>query len=156
MSIELVTTEKKDHSEIQKYSDTIQKNDSKITKGYWSTGRLVIGILSILLFVFVSFQSCAVGLGNTIMENEAVSGTQGFVMAIAFLIAGIIGISTRNALSSKGMITATVFYWIGALFTLGSGDTYEDLPIWGFVAFCFGVVFLIAAKRTSDMTKNNH
>lgn len=33
---------------------------------------------------------------------------------------------------------------------------YENLPIWGIVAFCFGVVFLIAAKRTSDMIKNNH
>ena len=33
------------------------------------TWKLVSGILSIILFVFVSLQSCAAGLGNAIADN---------------------------------------------------------------------------------------
>ena len=30
----------------------------------WSTGRLVIGIVSMVLFVLIGFQSCAAGLSH--------------------------------------------------------------------------------------------
>ena len=36
------------------------------------TWKLVSGILSIILFVIVSFQSCAAGIGNTLSENGEV------------------------------------------------------------------------------------
>lgn len=130
------------------------RNAAEKPKGYWSTARLAIGIVSILLFVFITFQSCAVGLGNALMENDATSGSQGVLMALAYCIAGIVGIVTRNSISKGGPIATAVIYWIGAIFTIGSGDTYGDLPIWGTIAVIFGFVFLFAAIKTTGESKN--
>ena len=38
-------------------------------------GKLVIGIISIVLFVLVGMQSCAAGLSNALSSNGEVSGT---------------------------------------------------------------------------------
>ena len=46
------------------------KEDEEIMKAW----KLVSGIISIILFVLVSLQSCAVGLGNTISSNGGVWG----------------------------------------------------------------------------------
>ena len=123
-------------------------------KGFWSTGRLVVGIFSILLFVFITFQSCVAGLGNALMENGATSGTQGMITALCYLIAGIVGIATRNSLSKIGPIITAVIYWIGALFTIGAGETYGDLPIWGTFCVIFGLVFMVAAIKTTGEINN--
>ena len=117
-------------------------------RGVWSSGRLVIGILSILLFVVISFQSCAAGLGNVLKSNQETSGTAGVFLAAMLLIAGIIAICTRNVRSKFGIISPTIFYWLGALITVGQGTTYKDLPIWGGLSFIFGLVFVIAAIKS--------
>lgn len=63
------------------------------------TAKLVIGIISMVLFVLVAFQSCAAGLGNALADNGEVSGTSGMLLAFCMLIAGIVGVATRK---SKG------------------------------------------------------
>lgn len=123
------------------------------SKGYWSAGRLTIGIISIVLFVLVAFQSCAAGMSNALQENNATSGTSGLMLAFCLLIAGIVGICTRNSESKVGPIITCVFYWIGALLTIGTGGTYGDLPIWGCLSFIFGIVFVIAAVKTGKASK---
>ena len=120
----------------------------EVKKGVWSTGRLVIGILSILLFFVISFQSCAAGISNSLEDNGSNSGSLGFGLAVFVLIAGIIGICVRNSGSRGGAIASTIFYWLGAILTIGTGDTYPDLPIWGVISFVFGLVFLIAGIKT--------
>lgn len=117
-------------------------------RGFWSTGRLTIGIISIVLFFLIGFQSCAAGLSNTLQDNGSTSGTSGFFLAVLLVIAGIVGICTRNSKNKVGAIIATIIYWFGALLTIGTGDTYADLPIWGTISFIFGVVFLISAIKT--------
>ena len=59
------------------------------------TAKLVIGIISMVLFVLVAFQSCAAGLGNALADNGEVSGTSGMLLAFCMLIAGIVGVATR-------------------------------------------------------------
>lgn len=59
--------------------------------------KLVSGILSIVLFVFVTFQSCAAGVANTLSENGEVSGTAGVMVAILMLAGGIVSIATRKS-----------------------------------------------------------
>lgn len=122
-------------------------------KGFWSTGRLTLGIISIVLFFLVGFQSCAAGLSNALLENGATSGSAGFFLSLMLLIAGIVGICTRNSRSKIGPILSTIMYWFGALLTVGTGDTYGDLPIWGFLSFLFGLVFLISAIKTKKKEK---
>ena len=54
------------------------------------TWKLVSGILSIILFVVVSFQSCAVGIGNTLSENGEVGGSGGIILAILMKLTTIL------------------------------------------------------------------
>lgn len=133
-------------SNVQQINVSVEKKN-----GFWSYGRLSIGIISIVLFFLISFQSCAAGISNALAENGATSGTSGFFMALFMLIAGIVGIATRNSKSKVGAVVSVVFYWLGALLTVGTGDTYGDLPIWGAISFIFGIVFLICAIKTKKV-----
>ena len=49
------------------------------------TWKLVSGILSIVLFIMVAFQSCAVGIGNTLGETGEVGGSACIIVAIMLL-----------------------------------------------------------------------
>lgn len=124
-------------------------------KGVWSTGRLIIGIISLVFFILISFQSCAAGLVNTIDETNSTSGSRGFLLALFMLVAGIVGITTRNAKTKTGSIVCTIFYFLGFLMTNVSekGDVYEDLPIWGFISLVFAIIFLICAIKTKKNSK---
>ncbi len=127
--------------------------EKKKDKGFWSVGRLVIGIISMVLFILIAFQSCAAGLSNTLEENGELSGSAGFFTAVMFLIAGIVGVCTRNAKGIAGAIVTAVLYFIGALLTIGTGDTYGDLPIWGGLSAVFGIVFVFCAVKTKLIRK---
>ena len=54
------------------------------------TAKLVIGIVSIVLFVFIAFQSCAAGMSNALEANGEMSGTAGLITGILMMTAGII------------------------------------------------------------------
>lgn len=113
-----------------------------------STARLVIGIISIVLGVFVSLQSCAAGLGNAISENGEVSGSAGLLLAACFLVAGIIGIATRRG--TAGGITAGCFYAFGGLVGILNYGSYSDLMIWSVLSFAFAAVFIVSSIRTKS------
>lgn len=66
--------------------------------------KLVSGILSIILFVFVSFQSCAAGVSNALEANGEASGSAGIIVAILMLAGGIVSIATRKSLGKGGKI----------------------------------------------------
>ena len=61
------------------------------------TWKLVSGILSIVLFVFVAFQSCAAGIWNALSENGESSGSGGIDVAILMLSGGIVSVATRKS-----------------------------------------------------------
>lgn len=113
------------------------------------TWKLVSGILSIILFVFVSFQSCAAGLGNTLAENGEVSGSAGFIVAIMLLAGGVVSIATRSG-SKGGNIALIVLYGIGALLGFTMAGSYADLNIWaGWCLICavLAIIALVKAKK---------
>ncbi len=61
------------------------------------TSRLVIGIISIVFFGFVMFQSCAAGVVEFLEEDEeSTASAAGFFVSIMFLITGITAICTRK------------------------------------------------------------
>ncbi len=105
------------------------------------TARLVIGIISIVLFVVITFQSCAVGIGNTLQENGEASGSAGFLLAICMLVAGIVGVAARK--SKVGSIVAGAFYAFGGLIAIVNVGTYSDLQIWAVLSFIFAIVFIL-------------
>lgn len=111
------------------------------------TAKLVTGILSIVLFVFVTFQSCAAGLGNALADNGEVGGSAGLMVAICLLTAGIVSISTRNKEKNGGNIACIILYMIGALLGLTMAGSYTDLKIWGVYAGICGVMHLVSAMK---------
>lgn len=107
------------------------------------TAKLVIGIISMVLSVFVLFQSCAAGLLNSLEGSGGVSGSAGVMVAICFVIAGIVGVSTRNSTRSGGGLTAAGFYLAAALFGGTLAGNYSDLYLWAFLAWAFAAVYLV-------------
>lgn len=107
------------------------------------TTKLVLGIISIVLSVFVLFQSCAAGLGNALSENGESSGSAGAILAICLLVAGIVGIATRNG-KAGGAYTAGGFYIVGGILGFANAGTlYQDLYIWSVLCIIFGIVFIV-------------
>lgn len=109
------------------------------------TAKLVIGIISMVLSVFVLFQSCAAGVVNSIESNGEVSGSAGFLVAAFFIIAGIIGVATRHSTRKGGSLTAAGFYLVAALFGGTLAGNYTDLYFWAFLAWAFGAVYIVDA-----------
>ena len=134
----------KDEVEIKPtlQEEKVNKATDKLETGTWAKGKLVIGIVSMFLFILISFQSCAAGLSNAIEGNASISGSSGLFLAIFMVIAGIVGVATRKSSGKGGAIATIILYWIGALLTIGTGSTFGDLPLWGTVSFIFGFVFL--------------
>jgi len=61
------------------------------------TWKLVAGILSIILSVFVFFQSVLVGTANTMSANGEVGVSAGVFVSIFMLAGGIVSIAVRNS-----------------------------------------------------------
>ena len=77
------------------------------------TWKLVSGILSIIMFVFVTFQSCAAGISNSIEDNGEVGGSAGIIVAIMLLAGGIVSIATRNSKGKRRKYRRNRIIWIG-------------------------------------------
>lgn len=115
------------------------------------TWKLVSGILSIVLFVFVTFQSCAAGVANTLEANGEVGGSAGIIVAIMLLAGGIVSIVTRKG-GKGGNIALIVLFGIGALCGFTLAGSYSDLYIWA--AWCLicavlAIVALIKGNKTA-------
>lgn len=93
------------------------------------TWKLVSGILSIILFFAVSFQSCAAGISNTLSETGEISGSAGIIVAIMMLAGGIVSIATRNG-SKGGNIAIIVLFGIGAFIGYSLAGSFLDLNVW--------------------------
>lgn len=109
------------------------------------TWKLVSGILSIVLFAIVAFQSCAAGVYNSISEKAEISGTAGIFVAFFMLASGIVSISTRKG-GRGGNIAVFIMYGFAALIGFANAGSFADLNIWaGWCAICalialFGII----------------
>lgn len=113
------------------------------------TWKLVSGILSIILFFMVSFQSCAVGIGNTLSESGEVSGSAGIIVAIMLLSGGIVSIATRNG-GKGGNIALIVLFGIAALFGYTLAGSFSDLNIWATWCLINVVLAVIALVKNKN------
>ncbi|MCX7658183.1 MAG: hypothetical protein N2Z57_05840, partial [Oscillospiraceae bacterium] len=87
------------------------------------TTKMIVGIISIVLSVLVTFQSCAAGAYNAMTSNGESSGTAGLFVAILMLVAGIIGIAARK--SKGGSFTAMAFYILSGIIGLAGAGSYK-------------------------------
>ncbi|WP_283608606.1 hypothetical protein [Faecalispora anaeroviscerum] len=106
------------------------------------TAKLVIGIVSIVLALLVLFQSCAAGVGAALADASDTSGGTGLLVALLYIVAGIVGIAARK--SKGGAIAATILYALAGIAGVTATGMFKDLMVWGVLAFIFAVVFAIS------------
>ena len=119
------------------------------------TWKLVSGILSIIMFVFVTFQSCAAGISNSIEDNGEVGGSAGIIVAIMLLAGGIVSIATRNSKGKGGNIAVIVLFGLGAIMGFTMAGSYTDLIIWAALVcnLCSISTYLNDKKAKTDRRK---
>ena len=111
--------------------------------------KLVSGILSIIMFFMVAFQSCAAGISNTLGETGEVSGSAGIIVAIMLLAGGIVSIATRKG-SKGGNIAIIVLFGTGAFLGYTLAGSFSDLNIWAtwcLVNVILAIVSLAKSKK---------
>ena len=120
---------------------SINKETKNKEKSY-KTARLVIGIISIVLFFLVSLQSCAAGIGNALSSSGELSGSAGFLLAICMLISGIITICLKSKKTNVAFILPAVFYLLGAIIAAANIGSYSDLQVWAVLSSIFGALHI--------------
>jgi len=114
------------------------------------TTKLVIGIISCVLFIIIMFQSCAASLVESMGSSDSTSGAAGLIAAIFLVAGGITSIASHRNAGGKGTIVAAILYFIAALTALTDNGVFEDLAVWGSVCVAFGiahVIFYIVDKK---------
>ena len=111
--------------------------------------KLVSGILSIVLFVFVSFQSCAAGLANSLEENGEISGSAGLIVAVLMLVGGIVSIVTRQSEKKGGNIALIILFGLAALIGFAGSGSFSDLKIWSGWCLSENLVRLVSDQYDS-------
>ena len=91
---------------------------------------MVSGILSIILFAIVVFQSCAVGVVKAINKNKSTPGLAGIIVAILMLAGGISSIALKNSSKKAGSVSLALLFGIAAVVGFISHDSYKDLIVW--------------------------
>lgn len=117
--------------------------------------KLVSGILSIFMFIVVTFQSCAAGVANTLTENGESSGSAGVIVAVMMLAGGIVSIVTRKG-GKGGNIALIILFGIGAITGFALAGSFADLNIWAgwcLINAIIAVIALITQKKQSGEEK---
>ena len=110
--------------------------------------KLVSGILSIVMFLIVSFQSCAAGISNTLSDNGEVGGSAGVLVAIFLLAGGVVSIATRNSKGKGGNIALIILFGLATIIGLALAGSYLDLKIWAAWCAINVVLAIIALVKT--------
>ena len=90
------------------------------------TWKLVSGIISIVLSVFVVFQSMMAGLANALEANEQSSGSAGLVVSICMLCGGIVSIVSRKNNSKGTNIALIILFGLATLTGFVLAGNYSD------------------------------
>lgn len=120
------------------------------------TWKLVSGILSIVFFFIVCFQSCGTGIVNAIDGNNAdTSGAAGMILAFCLLVAGIVSLATRSGKGNGGNICLIIFYGFGALIGFVNLGTFGDLVVWSWWStICAALAVLSIVLNKKNKNKN--
>ena len=110
--------------------------------------KLVSGILSIVLFVIVMFQSCAAGFVNAVEDNGGTSGSVGVLVGILMLAGGIVSIATRSSEKKGGNIALIILFGLAAISGFAGYGNYGDLVVWSVWCLINAVLAVIAIVKS--------
>lgn len=107
------------------------------------TTKLVAGIMEIVLSAFIVFQSMAAGFVNAVEENGSASGSMGIFVALAYLITGIVYLSSKKSKKlTADSINMVILVLVGVIALVDTG-IYADLLIWAWLGIIIGAGFFI-------------
>lgn len=129
------------------YMNTVIYN-IRIRRKIMKSWKLVSGIISIVLFVFVMFQSCAAGLVNAVEANGGTSGSVGVFVGLLMLAGGIVSIATRSSEKNGGNIALIILFGLAALSGFTGYGNYGDLVIWSVWCLINAVLAVIAMIKS--------
>ena len=109
--------------------------------------KLVSGILSCVLVVLVSFQSCAAGLANSLENSAEMSGFAGILVSILMLSGGIVSIVIHKSNSRGGNIALVVLFGMAALIGYTMHGSFSDLAIWATWCLINAILALICLRN---------
>ena len=120
------------------------------------TWKLVSGILSIVLSIFVMFQSSAAGLLNALDGSKESSGTAGLFVAFLMIAGGIVSIAVRKKISNGGNIALIVIFGLAALIGfVSAAGKFKDLYFWASWCLLLAVLAIICIINNRNNTSND-
>ena len=120
------------------------------------TWKLVSGILSIVLSIFVMFQSSAAGLLNALDGSKESSGTAGLLVAFLMIAGGIVSIAVRKKISNGGNIALIVIFGLAALIGfVSAAGKFKDLYFWASWCLLLAVLAIICIIKNRNNTSND-
>ncbi len=118
--------------------------------------KLVSGIISLVIVLIILFQSCAVGVANTMSKSDDMSGTLGVLVAMLLIAAGIVSIVVKNSQNKKSYIPLIILYGLGALIGFTSSGKYADLVVWAVWCLVCAIVAAVGlVKQESEQEGTN-
>ena len=93
------------------------------------TWKIVSGIFSILISLFVLLQSFANGTWSTLIRTGEASGTAGVIVSLALFTGGAASLAVRNG-SRSGDIALSVLFGISAVAGITMAGDAGDLIVW--------------------------
>lgn len=109
--------------------------------------KLVSGIISMVLFIVIEFQSCAAGVVNALEDNGGSSGSVGFICGILILAGGIISVASRKAIGNGGNVALIILFGLAALIGFAGYGNYSDLVVWSVWALINVILAIVALVK---------
>lgn len=128
-------------------ANSFSENSKKRKTAPLAPWKLVSGILSMILFIVVSFQSCAAGAYNALSNNGESSGSGGIILAILMLSGGIVSVATRKSERNGGNIALIVLFGLASFFGFVLAGSFTDLNIWAFWCLVNAVLAIVALVK---------
>ena len=143
------TEEKNDSATVDRTTPVSSKDRdntdiSKKEAGY-QQARFVISVATMVFTFLILFQSCAVGLGNSLEGNLEIGGSAGLLLCICWWIAGVLNISKRK--EAKSARSAAVAYIVAGVIGLLLAGSFADLKIYSVASFIFAGICYLASKE---------
>ena len=112
---------------------------------FWSIGRLIMGILAIIVVIFITFQAYKSGVINILITNKTFISNlaNNLIIAICMFFGGILGIITSKSSKKLGCIFTTLLFSLGVIYgALNWNSNYGNIRIWSAVSLVFVLFYL--------------
>ena len=147
----MVDSKKQEYENLYASAKSFSKGSSNtkdIKNGYSSTGRLIVGIIFIVLSAMVLFQSCAAGMVNALEGGNGSDGLIGTFTGLLMIIIGIISIVTRKTGNPKiPMALALILLIYGFLIGYVYNGIFKDLKYYGWLMVICSFVLSARYRR---------